>query len=362
MKIVRITTEVIAIPLIKTFKTALRTIDTVENVVVTIETDTDKKGYGSAAPTPVITGETLASIQGAIDHISPFLTGMEILDHELLFQKMNSCILGNMSAKAAIDMALYDLLAKAYQTPLYRLLGGAVNTIETDITISLNPVHEMMEDSKQKIQEGFTILKIKVGGDPDLDIARLEAIKDVVGDNVQIRIDANQGWSPKEAVFVGQEIEKRDIPIVLMEQPVLAKDFTGLKYVRDNIALPIFADESVFSPQDAIQLINMGAVDGLNIKLMKCGGIYNALKIAAIAESANIPCMIGSMMECSISVTAAAHLAASRSIIKGYDLDAPLFCSSNPAKGGMTYNGSKVCLSDLPGLGIESITSSRISS
>lgn len=357
MKIISITTEIIAIPLIKTFKTALRTIDTVENVVVTIETDTGEKGFGSAAATPVITGETLASIQGAIEHISPFLTGMGILDYELLFQKLNSCILGNMSAKAAIDMALYDLLAKAYKTPLYKFLGGAVNTIETDITISLNPVQEMMEDSKQKVQEGFRILKIKVGGDPDLDIARLEAIKSVVGDNVQIRIDANQGWSPKEAVFVGQEIEKREIPIVLMEQPVAAKDFKGLKYVRDNIALPVFADESVFSPQDALELIKMDAVDGLNIKLMKCGGIYNALKIAAIAESAGIPCMIGSMMECSISVTAAAHLATSRSIITGYDLDAPLFCSSNPAKGGIAYSGSTVCFNDLPGLGIESIIS-----
>lgn len=360
MKIVGITTEIITIPLIKTFKTALRTIDTVENVVVTIKTDTGEKGYGSAAPTPVITGDTLASIQGAIEYISPFLTGLEIINYELLFQKLNSCILGNMSAKAAIDMAVYDLLGKAHKTPLYKFLGGAVNTIETDITISLNPVHEMMEESRQKTREGFNILKIKVGDEPDLDIARLEAIKDAVEDavedDVQIRIDANQGWSPKEAVFVGQEIEKRNIPVVLMEQPVLARDFAGLKYVRDNIALPVFADESVFSPQDALQLINMGAVDGLNIKLMKCGGIYNALKIAAIAESANIPCMIGSMMECSISVTAAAHLAASRSIIKGYDLDAPLFCSSNPAEGGMIYNGSTVSLSDLPGLGIKSIT------
>ena len=356
MKIIDITTETIAIPLIKTFKTALRTIDTVENVVVTIKTDTGEKGYGSAAPTPVITGETLASIQGAIAHISPFLTGLEIIDYELLFQKLNSCILGNMSAKAAIDMAVYDLLGKAYKTPLYKFLGGAVNSIETDITISLNPVHKMVEESRQKTQEGFNILKIKVGGDPDLDIARLEAIKDAVEDNVQIRIDANQGWSPKEAVFVGQQIEKRNIPVVLMEQPVPARDFAGLKYVRDNIALPVFADESVFSPQDALQLINMEAVDGLNIKLMKCGGIYNALKISAIAESANIPCMIGSMMECSISVTAAAHFAASRSIIKGYDLDAPLFCSSNPAEGGMIYNGSTVSFSDLPGLGIKSIT------
>ncbi|MCF6239114.1 MAG: hypothetical protein L3J79_09970, partial [Candidatus Marinimicrobia bacterium] len=143
--------------------------------------------------------------------------------------------------------------------------------------------------------------------------------------------------------------------IELMEQPVPAHDFEGLRYVRENVSMPVYADESIFSPHDALTLVSMNAVDGLNIKLMKCGGIYNALKIVAIAETAGIPCMIGSMMESHISVAAAAHLAASRTVIKRYDLDAPLFCSFNPAVGGISYQGSKVCFSDAPGLGIESI-------
>ncbi len=154
---------------------------------------------------------------------------------------------------------------------------------------------------------------------------------------------------------VGKELERRGIAIELMEQPVPARDYAGLRYVRDNVAFPVYADESVFSPQDALKLIEMNAVDGLNIKLMKCGGIYNALKIAAIAETAAIPCMIGSMMESHVSVSAAAHLAAGRTIIGRCDLDAALFCSINPAQGGISYQGSRVIIPDAPGLGIEAI-------
>jgi L-alanine-DL-glutamate epimerase-like enolase superfamily enzyme len=147
----------------------------------------------------------------------------------------------------------------------------------------------------------------------------------------------------------------RGINIELMEQPVAARDFSGLRYVREQLSVPVFADESVFSPRDALELIQMGAVDGLNIKLMKCGGIYNALQIAAIAEAAGIPCMVGSMMESCISVGAAAHFAASRTIVTRFDLDAPFFCSLNPVVGGISYQGSRVCFSMSPGLGIDAL-------
>ncbi len=355
MKISGITYDVVTIPLSTTFKTALRTVDSMENVIVIVHTDTDFIGYGSAAPATVITGETIASICGGIDHLREQLSGMDILLYEVLFQKLNKCILGCLSAKAAVDMAVHDLLARFYGVPLYQLLGGPVRTIKTDITISLDEPKRMVAKSQQRVTEGFSTLKIKVGGDPDVDISRIEHIRQSVGDGVNLRIDANQGWSPKAAVYVGRELEKRNIRIELMEQPVPAHDFEGLRFVREHLTVPVYADESAFSPQDVLRLIGMGAVDGINIKLMKCGGIYNAMKIAAIAESANIPCMVGSMMENHISVTAAAHLAAGKQIISGFDLDSPLFCSVNPAVGGISYRGSKVELSELPGLGITSL-------
>lgn len=355
MKITEISTFSLTIPLNTTFKTALRSIDTLENVIVKVETDSGDTGWGAAAPAPVITGETTASILGGIEHLRAHLVEMDVLDYEQLFQKLNTCLLGNMSAKAAVDMALYDLLAKAHNTTVNGFLGGEMNALETDITISLNPLEEMVAETRDKLNHGFKTLKIKVGGDPDVDVERLEAISEAAGEQVQIRIDANQGWTPKQAVYVGKEIEKRKLGIELMEQPVAARDFEGMKFVRDNVALPVYADESVFSAKDALELISMEAVDGINIKLMKCGGIYNGLKIAAIAESGGIPCMIGSMMECSVSVTAAAHFAASRAIIKGYDLDAPLFCSINPADGGIVYHGAEIRFSEGDGLGIGSV-------
>lgn len=355
MKIVDIRTDTVSIPLVSEFKTALRRVSSVENVLVTIVTDSEQLGFGSAAPATVITGETVGSILGAVEVIGDSITGMTIKNHEAIFQRLNHCIVGNTSAKAAVDMAVYDLLAKSLQTPLYRLLGGLSRTVETDITISLDSPETMVQESKERAAEGFSILKVKVGSDPDLDIERLTAIHRAVGNRVRIKIDANQGWSAKEAITISNRLVQKEIPVELIEQPVRAADYEGLQMVRNASPFPVYADESIFSPEDALRLITMGAVDGINIKLMKCGGIYNGLKIAAIAESAGIPCMIGSMMECHVSVSAAAHFAASKAIIRSYDLDAPLFCSSNPAAGGMTYQGPDIHLPDAPGLGIEKI-------
>lgn len=355
MKITEIKTNVITIPLHTEFKTALRTVRSIENVLVTVLTDSALVGFGSGAPATVITGETVSSILGAIEVIQSSIIGMEVENHEAILQRLNNCIVGNMSAKAAVDMALYDLLAKSLQTPLYKFLGGLADSVETDITISLDSPEHMVKESHEKVAEGFSILKVKVGSNPALDIERLSAINRAVGNKVQIRIDANQGWTAKEAVNISNELSQRKIPIELIEQPVKAADFEGLRTVRNLSSFPVFADESIFSPRDALDLITMNGVDGINIKLMKCGGIYNGLKIAAIAESAGIPCMIGSMMESHISVTAAAHFAAAKTVIRSYDLDAPLFCSFNPALGGISYKRSQVLLPEHPGLGIEKI-------
>lgn len=356
MKITDITSRTVSIPLNTTFRTALRTVNSMENVLVEVHSDSGLTGFGSAAPATVITGETVASIMGGVDHLRDHLQGMDITAYEALFTKLNASIVGCMSAKAAVDIAIHDLLAKSLNIPLYRFLGGPVREVDTDITISLDDPDSMGAKSRERVKQGFSILKIKVGEDVDTDLTRLKSIRDAVEDTIRIRIDANQGWQPKQAVQIGRLLEREKIPIELMEQPTAAHDFEGLKFVRENCSFPVYADESVFSPRDALRLVTMNAVDGLNIKLMKCGGIYNALKIAAIADTAGIPCLIGSMMECSVSVAAAAHLAASRQNINKFDLDAPLFCSVNPARDGITYRGCRIEFPELPGLGISSFT------
>lgn len=353
-----IATETISIPLKQVFKTARRTVTTVENVLVRVETDSGLTGFGSASLTAEITGETAGSISDAITLIGITLKGMDLDQHEQVFQRLNSCLAANYSAKAAVDMALYDLLAKSLGIPLYQLLGGNIQPLQTDITICHGPVHTMVEDSRARLAEGFSTLKIKVGNDPELDLKRLEQIHHAVGNEARLRVDANQGWQPKEAVTVGREILRRGIPVEFIEQPVAAHRYRDLAYVREQLMIPVFGDESVFSTTDALELIRIGAVDGINIKLMKCGGIYNARKIAAIAEAAGLPCMIGSMMECHVSVTAAAHLATATTAITLVDLDAPLFCSGNPATGGISYRGAEITLPDGPGLGISDIANS----
>ncbi len=280
---------------------------------------------------------------------------MNIEDAEIIFQKLNACMIGNHSAKAAVDMAVYDLLGKRYGVPLFRLLGGAGRPFETDMTVSIDSPEKMAMDSQEKTKQGFGILKIKVGNDPDLDICRLLAIRKAIGPDIKLRIDANQGWKPKEAVVVVDRLSQKHVDIELLEQPVPAGDYAGMRFVRDRVDIPVIADESVFSASDALRLIEMQAADGINIKLMKCGGIFNALKIAAIAESAGLTCMVGSMMESSLSVAAAAHLACSKKVIVAYDLDAPLFCSVNPVQGGIQYQVSTITIPDGPGLGIRKI-------
>lgn len=353
MKIVRIETGEVNIPLITPFKTALRRVDSVNDILVRIVTDDGQSGYGEAPPTAVITGDTKGSIRCAIEEfIAPSLIGMDIENLDGIMQKLSGCIMKNTSAKAAVDMAVYDLFAKSCQKPLYRVLGGTRSQIETDLTISVNEIPEMISDSQKAVSEGFRILKIKVGKEPPKDIERIRAIREAVGADVKLRIDANQGWTPKEAVRIITTLEDMGIHMDLVEQPVSAHDFEGMKFVTARVNTPILADESVFSCEDAIRLIRERGADLINIKLMKTGGIYNALKICAVAQEYGVECMVGCMLESKIAVSAAAHLAAAKGIITRSDLDGPSLCREDPYTGGPLFEGSKITMNESWGLGI----------
>nr|WP_238988859.1 dipeptide epimerase [Calorimonas adulescens] len=354
MKIKDIRVSRIKAPLKKPFRTALREVNSVEDVLVEIETDDGLVGLGEAAPTAVITGDILGSIEDAIlNYIRPAILGMDVLDTDRVFLAMDKCILHNSSAKAAVDMAVYDLLGKYYRVPLYKLLGGYTDRIKTDITISINEIDEMVEDSVRAVRDGFDTLKTKVGGDYKKDIERVKAIREAVGPGVKIRLDANQGWRPKDAVRVINALERYDIELI--EQPVPAWDIDGLADVTRAVSVPVMADEALFSPNDALRLISMRACDILNIKLMKAGGIHNALKINYMAEAAGIECMVGSMMECKVSVTAAAHFAASTHNVTRLDLDAAYLLADDPVAGGISYDGPDISFAEGPGLGITGI-------
>lgn len=356
MKIAKIETAEVNIPLVTPFKTALRTVDSVNDVVIKITTEDGQEGYGEAPPTAVITGETKGSIRCAIeDFLAPGLIGMEIENLDGIMEKLHKSMVKNTSAKAAVDMAVYDLFAKSSNKPLYKVLGGNKGEIETDLTISVNEIEEMVTDSLLAVKQGFQILKIKVGKEGVKDVERIRAIRQAVGPDIKLRIDANQGWSAKDAVRIIRKLEDLGIDMDLVEQPVSAHDFEGLKLVTSQVQTPILADESVFSASDAIRIIQERAADLINIKLMKTGGIYEALKICAIAESYEVECMIGCMLESKIAVSAAAHLAAAKGIITRADLDGPSLCREDPYMGGPSFLGPRILMNTEPGLGIESV-------
>ena len=357
MIIQNIETKRIAVPLKKPFKTALRTVETLESILVKITCDNGMVGWGEASATVVITGDSLPSIEGAImQTIRPQLIGMSVLAHEQVFHTLHHSMAGNSSAKAAVDIALYDLLAKRANMPLYQFLGGYRKQLETDYTVSVNSPQEMGEDAAAYIKEGFNVLKIKVGKDEiEQDIARIQEIRKTVGYDVKIRLDANQGWNVKEAIRSIRKMEDMGLDIELVEQPVKAHDLEGLKRVTDSVDTPIMADESVFSPAQALAVLQNRAADMINIKLMKAGGIYKAQLINQLAEEYGVPCMVGSMIESRLSVSAAAHFAASKKNIRYYDFDCPLMLLHDVIEGGATYEGRVLTMQEEPGLGIRSV-------
>jgi L-alanine-DL-glutamate epimerase-like enolase superfamily enzyme len=213
----------------------------------------------------------------------------------------------------------------------------------------------MLKDCQKAIDLGYGILKIKVGDSIDRDYERVETIAKSFPD-IKLRVDANQAWTPKESVRVLQKLESRGVVAQLIEQPVKANDFRGMRYIRERTLTPLLADESVFNPKDAIELLEMGACDMINIKLAKSGGITNALKIADIAELYGVKCMVGCMLEGAISVSAGVHLASAReNIITMLDLDGANLLAYNPVKGGAIFNESEIILDSSYGLGVKGI-------
>jgi len=322
------------------------------NIIIKLTTDYDVFGWGEASPSKRVTQETPETILKTLDKIGPRLIGMCPLCIAQDVDAMDQLVLNNPSAKAAVDMALHDVLGKTTGKPTWRILGGFRESVPTDITLSIKTPKEMAKDAVKAVKNGFKALKVKVGINPQEDFERIKLIREAVGDKIAIRIDANQGWTVTQAVTVLRKLKKFNIQFV--EQPVEAKNINGLAKIKKNSPIPVMADESVHSPVDALRLIKANAVDMINIKLMKSGGIFNARKIAEIAEAANKPCMIGCMGESAIGITAAVHFAAATKNVQYADLDCDLLLADKlVTKGGAELKASKRIPTNEPGFGIE---------
>jgi len=350
------------IPLKKPFVTAIRSTNVAEVVRVALYTKEGAVGWGEAAATAMITGETIASIKEAIEqHIAPAIIGLPVANISQLSAKIQSSIYGNHSAKAAVEIACYDLWAKHHQAPLYQLLGGHTDTMETDLTISIGTTEAMANDALAAINSGFRILKIKTGTSPTTDAQTIiDFWHEIKGNlpketlkNILLRIDANQGWSVQNAIKIAHKWAENAIPIDLIEQPTPAWDIDSLAQIQAHTTFPIAADESVFSAKDALKCIQRRAARVINIKLMKTGGICHALDICTLCRIYDVECMIGCMLEGEISASAAAHLAASQPIVTRIDIDSPLLCEEGFYAGGPIFQGRIIAIPGLPGIGIE---------
>lgn len=339
------------IPLTQPFKIAIGTVTAASDVLVRIITDSGLIGLGEASPFLPITGETQETNITAARHIRDMLIGKDPLAIESHLREMKPFMHTNPSIVAAFDMAFFDLLGKVTGLPLFRLLGGERTNLESDITVDLDEPQIMAKRAKEFVERGFRTIKVKVGQSPQLDETRLRAIRESIGETPAIRIDANQGWTVPQAVEALRRIEKYRIEFC--EQPVAAEDIDGMRLIREESPIPIMADESLFLPADAIKLIKAGACDYFNIKVMKAAGLANSIRIANIAEAANIRCMLGCMVESRLALTAAAHVMAAKDNIVFADLDGFTSHTVDPIIGGMKLEGGKITLPEAPGLGCD---------
>lgn len=353
MKITNIRTNTLKAKLKNPFITSLRRVDTLEDIVVIIECDDGSIGYGEGAPTPAITGETMDSMLTTIEYIKPHMIGLDIEDFETILHHIHSLVVKNTTAKSALEIAVYDLKSKLLKLPLYKMLGGTKREFKTDITISMDEIDTMIIKSLEAVKLGYDCLKIKIGDNPTKDAKRIEEIHKVLSKNITIRLDANQGWSAKESVALLHLLEDKGIIAEFIEQPVKADDIEGLKYIKERVQTPLLADESAFSLGDTKKLLEMQAVDYINIKLAKTAGISQALKIADLAHEFGVKCMMGCMLEGPISLVAGVHVASAKAdIISMIDLDAVALLSHNPTYGGTIFNESEIILSNNIGLGV----------
>lgn len=359
MRITAFRLGVLRIPLRTPFKTALRTVECIEDAVIRLDTDDGRHGYGEAPPTVAITGDSLEGILQALrQRIGPALLGRDVAELDGNCRMVQDALPGNRSAKAAAEIALYDLHAQSLGVPLYKALGGGMPRLETDLTISVNDTATMIADCLAALARGFRALKIKVGKQPETDVARLLAIHAAVAGRAALRIDANQGWSAEQTIAVLRALDAAGAAFELIEQPVPAADLDGLRAIKAaGLRTPLLADESAFDLEQARAVLDRDAADLINIKLMKAGGLSQALAIAELCASRGKTCMMGCMLEGGISAAAAAHLAVARADVIGkIDLDGPSLGAFDPIDGNTRFEDAVITVDDRPGLGITAVS------
>ncbi len=310
MRITRVTAEPVLVPRRRAYgrdpASALGAAAMSEHGIVTIETDAGIAGEGEICSVFSRRGRLLCR---EVDQVlAPVLVGQDPRRIGALAAAMDKALEGGEPAKAGLEMALFDILGKQSGLPVYQLVGGLVRErIPLSYSIPFGAPEEMAAFARERVAEGFRTVKVKVGRDRDTDVATVAAVRAAVGDGIRVRVDANMGWrTPNEAIGTIRAMEPSRPEMI--EQPLPAHDLDGLARIRAGVGVPILADESVWTPRDAIALVKRGAADFVNVYVSEAGGILKAANVFAICEAAGIPCMIGSMPETGIGTAAQIHL------------------------------------------------------
>ncbi len=334
----KISLHSLRIPLKKPFITSLGPNLEADNVVVVIRTTDGLAGYGECSAFWTINGETAETGLSVGAHLAKALIGHDAADIEGAHGVMDRLIFGNNSIKSAFDIALHDLAAQAVDLPLWKFLGGKERSdLFTDYTVSIGDPEQMAADAEDIVRSGFPVIKVKLGGDGDLDIRRIRAIRSRIA-SIPLRIDANQGWEPDTAIRVLNAIG--DQGIQHSEEPIPRWQFLEMRRVKEASPIPIMADESCCDHHDAERLIDLGACQRFNIKLGKSGGLFKAKKIIALAEAAGMVVQIGGFLESRLAWSAAAALATTSPCAKYFDMDTPLMFQEDPVVGGLAYGAN----------------------
>jgi L-alanine-DL-glutamate epimerase-like enolase superfamily enzyme len=329
---------------------AYETVSASTNIILRIKTDTGHEGWGCAAPDQEITGETPEEVIACIEQeAAPLLDGKPPFRIAQVQHLLRQRIPEARSFRAMVDMALYDLLARKAGIPLYQLLGGYRDRIETSITIGILPLEETLDKGRQFIQRGFRAIKLKGGLNLAEDIEKVHRLREVLGANAILRFDANQGYTVGEAIQFISDTQKARIEI--LEQPVSLAKEDELKQVTEHVPIPVMADESIRSLQDAYHLTRHGMIDMVNIKLMKVGGILEAQHINSVAKAGGMEVMVGCFDECELGISAGLHFALSRPNIEYADLDGHLDLLDDPFRGLFTLRDGFLYPGEAPGLG-----------
>ena len=341
----------LSISLKEPFTTSLGTEYSAENVLVKIITAEGIIGFGECSPYMPINGESQDTCFIVGQYFAQALKGKDPLQIEDCIQLMDKIIYGNSSIKSAFDIALYDIASQHAGMPLYKFIGGENNkTIITDYTVSVGDIDKMAADAVKIKELGYPAIKVKLGKNGKTDVERMKAIRAAVGNEIPLRIDANQGWTVEEAIETLNALAPLNIQHC--EEPIARWNFMQLSRVKKESPIPIMADECCGDDHDAERLIQLGACDYMNIKLGKSGGIFKALKMARMAEAANIHLQVGAMLESRLAMTAFAHYALCSPNIEHFDFDTALMFSEDPVSGGIVYEKNGVVkVPEVVGLG-----------